>query len=60
MAKLTTFKIGGPADFYFEPADAGDLAVLVNLLEENEFPFVMIGNGSNIFVSDFGYRGASD
>ncbi|MGO9480567.1 MAG: UDP-N-acetylmuramate dehydrogenase, partial [Candidatus Kryptoniota bacterium] len=55
----TTFKIGGPADFYFEPADAGDLAVLVNLLEENEFPFVMIGNGSNILVSDFGYRGAA-
>jgi UDP-N-acetylmuramate dehydrogenase len=59
LAKLTTFKIGGPADFYFEPADAGDLAVLVNLLEENEFPFVMIGNGSNILVSDFGYRGAA-
>ncbi len=59
LANLTTFKIGGPADFYFEPADTGDLTVLVNLLEENEFPFVMIGNGSNILVSDFGYRGAA-
>ncbi len=59
LDKLTTFKIGGPADFYFEPTDAGDLSVLVNILQENEFPFVMIGNGSNILVSDSGYRGAA-
>ncbi len=59
LAKLTTFKIGGPADFYLEPLDAGDLAVLVNLLSEHELPFMMIGNGSNMLVSDFGYRGAA-
>jgi UDP-N-acetylmuramate dehydrogenase len=58
LAKLTTFNIGGMADFYFEPADAGDLAVLVNLLSERDFPFVIMGNGSNFLVSDHGYRGA--
>ena len=59
LDKLTTFKIGGPADFYFEPTDIGDLSVLVNLLEENEFPFVTIGKGSNMLVSDAGFRGAA-
>jgi UDP-N-acetylmuramate dehydrogenase len=58
LARLTTFKIGGQADFYFEPVDAGDLTVLINLLNEIEFPFVIIGNGSNFVVSDRGYRGA--
>ncbi len=57
LARLTTFKIGGQADFYFEPADAGDLAVLVNLLSEREFPYVIMGNLSNVLVSDRGYRG---
>ena len=59
VAKLTTFNIGGPADFYLEPLDAADVAVLVNLLGEHEFPFVTIGNRGNILVSDFGYRGAA-
>jgi len=58
LAKLTTFKIGGIADFYFEPADAGDLAVLINLLSERDFPSVIIGDGSNFLVNDHGYRGA--
>lgn len=58
LARLTTFKVGGQADFYFEPADAGDLAVLINLLNEIEFPFVIIGDGSNFLVNDSGYRGA--
>ncbi len=59
LAALTTFKIGGAADFYFEPADSGDLAVLINLLMEHEFPFDIIGDGSNVLVSDSGYRGAA-
>lgn len=59
LANMTTFKIGGAADFYFEPADSGDLAVLVNLLMEQDFPFVIIGDDNNILVSDSGYRGAA-
>lgn len=59
LANLTTFKIGGPADFYFEPVDGGDLTVLVNLLNEHKSPFMIIGNGSNILVSDDGYRGSA-
>lgn len=59
LAAMTAFKIGGAADFYFEPADPGDLAVLLNLLTEQEFPFVIIGDGSDVLVSDSGYRGAA-
>lgn len=59
LARLTTFGIGGQADFYFEPLDAGDLVVLVNLLNEGEFPFSIISNCSNVLASDRGYRGAA-
>jgi UDP-N-acetylmuramate dehydrogenase len=59
LAQLTTLKIGGPADLYFEPADSGDLLVLLNILNENRLPFVIIGSGSNTLVSDSGYRGAA-
>ncbi|MCL5266848.1 MAG: UDP-N-acetylmuramate dehydrogenase [Bacteroidetes bacterium] len=59
LDNLTTFKIGGAADFYFEPVDSGDLAVLINILNEHGFPFEIIGNGSNVLVSDYGYRGAA-
>lgn len=59
LARLTTFGIGGRADFYFEPLDSGDLVVLVNLLTEGEFPFSIIGQGSNVLVNDRGYRGAA-
>ena len=59
IARYTTFKIGGQADFYFEPADPGDLSVLVNILNERGFPFILLGNRSNYLVSDRGYRGAA-
>jgi UDP-N-acetylmuramate dehydrogenase len=58
LARLTTFKIGGRADFYFEPVDVGDLVVLINLLNEREFPFVIMGERSNVLINDRGYRGA--
>ncbi|MCL5033683.1 MAG: UDP-N-acetylmuramate dehydrogenase [Bacteroidetes bacterium] len=59
LANLTTFRLGGAADFYFEPMDSGDLAVLINILIEHGFPFDIIGNGSNVLVNDYGYRGAA-
>jgi len=58
MAKLTKLKVGGAADFYFEPFDAGDLSVLIAMLNENEFPYAIIGSSSNVLVDDHGYRGA--
>ena len=56
MSKYTWMRIGGPADYYLEPADKQDLIEIVKYFQENNYPFLMIGRGSNIIVSDEGIR----
>lgn len=57
LAKYTSFRIGGPADFYIEPADRDDLLDLIQYLGRENIPFVVLGCGSNVLVSDEGLRG---
>lgn len=57
MKNHTTFKIGGPADFYIYPGDLEDLANLVRFCEKENIERFIIGNGSNLLVHDDGYRG---
>ena len=57
MAPLTTFRIGGPAALYLEPESAEDLGAVGRTLRETGVPFVVIGKGSNILVSDSGFAG---
>ncbi len=59
LARFTTFRIGGPADFYFEPEDKEDLLNLIKYLKEINYPFIIIGNGSNVLISDEGFRGVA-
>ena len=54
----TTFKIGGPADYFCRPCDAGELSGLIRLLKEEDIPYIITGNGSNMLVSDKGIEGA--
>ncbi len=58
MANHTWMKVGGPADFYFEPADRADLLALISYLQQHQLPIFVIGRGSNVLVSDEGIRGA--
>jgi UDP-N-acetylmuramate dehydrogenase len=57
MSAHVNMKAGGPADFYFEAEDAKDLEKAVKGAMEERTPFVVIGNGANILVSDKGVRG---
>ncbi|MQN01907.1 MAG: UDP-N-acetylmuramate dehydrogenase [Lachnospiraceae bacterium] len=57
MSRHTTFGVGGPADIFIDAA-ADELKDILNLLSEEKFPFTVIGNGSNLLVSDKGIRGA--
>lgn len=57
MRNHTTFKVGGPADIFVKPKDKKEAAEIVRLLLENKIPYYVIGNGSNLLVSDKGYRG---
>ena len=58
MSGHTSFRIGGPADFFLEPKQKAQLAGLLRLLEEERIPYFIMGNGSNLLVADEGYRGA--
>ena len=57
MAVHTTFRIGGPADYFVEPADASALAKGIALCREVDVDYFVTGNGSNLLVGDGGYRG---
>lgn len=58
MAAHTTFRVGGPVDFYLTPHTQKEAAAVLRLLCEEKEPFFVFGNGSNLLVSDAGYRGA--
>jgi len=57
MSKHTSFRIGGPADLFVQPQEVGDLAAVMRLAREKGLPAKVIGNGSNLLVSDKGIRG---
>ena len=57
MKKHTTFRIGGPADIFAAPDTVQKAARVIRICREQEVPFYVIGNGSNLLVSDKGYRG---
>lgn len=57
MHKHTTFEIGGPVDFLVMPEDVDQIIQTVKLCLNSEIPFYIMGNGSNLLVSDKGYRG---
>ena len=57
MSNHTTFRIGGPADLFAVPDTMEQAAAIVRICREQNYPFYVIGNGSNLLVSDEGYRG---
>lgn len=57
MAKHTTFRTGGKADALIRVSDAEQLKKLISALNKVEYPFYVVGNGSNILVGDKGYAG---
>ncbi len=57
MAQHTTFKIGGPADLFVAPVNEAMLSKIVAFCREKEYPFYILGNGSNLLVSDLGVEG---
>ncbi len=57
MSKHTSWHVGGPADIYFEPRNADDLAAFLRSLPA-ELPVTWLGLGSNLLVRDGGIRGA--
>jgi UDP-N-acetylmuramate dehydrogenase len=57
LAQYTTFRIGGPADIYYEATTADELAQAVSAARELAVPFFVLGLGANILIGDRGFRG---
>ena len=57
LSKYTTWKIGGPADMLILPDSAEQLTALIKLLRKHNVPWINLGRGSNMLVTDKGVRG---
>ena len=57
LRNRTTFKIGGPADWFIECRDVTKIGQLLSLIKQENAPLTVIGKGSNLLVSDNGLRG---
>jgi UDP-N-acetylmuramate dehydrogenase len=57
LAPYTTFKIGGPADLFFETQTADDLAKAILAARKHGVPYFVLGLGANVLIADKGFRG---
>ena len=57
MARHTSMRVGGPAEFWVEPANEHDLARLLHYCHVREIPVTVIGRGTNLLVLDGGIQG---
>lgn len=57
MNRHTTFRIGGAADYFVKPGSPDELAKVIALCKKENIKYFILGNGSNLLVSDEGYRG---
>jgi UDP-N-acetylmuramate dehydrogenase len=59
LAHHTSLRVGGPADLFAVPRDREDLLRLLQVLDEQQIPRLVIGGGYNLLVRDGGFRGAA-
>ena len=57
MKKHTSFKIGGNADFFVRAKDEEEVRFILETCKKNDIPLTIVGNGSNLLISDEGIRG---
>ncbi|EFM38993.1 UDP-N-acetylmuramate dehydrogenase [[Eubacterium] yurii subsp. margaretiae ATCC 43715] len=56
MKDVTSFHIGGNADFFVRPTSVADIIEILNIAKDYSYPVFIMGNGSNLLVSDKGIR----
>jgi UDP-N-acetylmuramate dehydrogenase len=57
LAMLTTFRVGGPADWLIETRNSGEIEAALSLARAADLPVTILGGGSNVLVADAGVRG---
>ncbi len=57
LAELTTFRVGGPADWLFDARTSDEIVAALTIARHASVPVTLLGGGSNVLVSDSGVRG---
>jgi UDP-N-acetylmuramate dehydrogenase len=57
LAPLTTFRVGGPAEWYFESRSSDEVVTAIRIAREHDVAITMLGGGSNVLIADVGIRG---
>jgi UDP-N-acetylmuramate dehydrogenase len=57
LSAFTTFRVGGPADWFFEPRSSDETVTALELAREASVPVTILGGGSNVLIADAGIRG---
>lgn len=57
MKGYTTFKVGGPAKYFVTPDGSRELCEVISICREEKVPYLVLGRGSNLLVSDEGFDG---
>jgi UDP-N-acetylmuramate dehydrogenase len=57
LAPLTTLKIGGPARFFVEAGNIGEVQEAVIFARSRDLPLFVLGGGSNLLIADAGWPG---
>ena len=57
LSKHTTFKLGGPAKFFIRPKTVNQIIEIIKICNKYKIHYFILGNGSNILVSDAGFNG---
>lgn len=57
MKRHTTFRIGGPAEVFVMPGNLEEVQRILEICRTEDLPYFILGNGSNLLVSDKGYQG---
>ena len=57
LKKYTSYKVGGPVDFYCIPENIKELKTILSIAARENIPYILIGNGTNLLIRDKGIRG---
>ena len=57
MKKHTTFQLGGPSKYFIKPKSINKIIKIIHLCNKYSIDYFILGNGSNLLVSDKGYNG---
>ena len=57
LGSLTTYRVGGSAALYYSPESKDELSAFIETVADYELPILLLGNGSNMLVSDRGFEG---